>query len=388
MKKWLIGSLAATVVIAALPEQVDARDIIRSATKKATTFYKHAGKVELRMIEAEEIVLVRKRGAVWTKIEYDNKFGYVATKDLRFPETDKEKEEKLTKQGQALKKKTATYNRLVEKGLFSRLIGGEDLSYRLALSQFESHIQSVDVSKKAAKRLTTSYVNPGKRAIKRAKHELVAWQLMELAETQVRNMVYDEAAATYEKIQAELKSGKALRKKLNYPALSKAFQQKLTKRAKAIKKRLSASTFEDLLKEGHVHWMSEIQFEPITAAAPYIDSNDKKQTNGFVLKQSADRAAVMISLHLPDNNVFNQQQVIFKKVRYTLSRSQEMNEELLEAPITMVLRGDKVLHTSTTIEPLNEPIEKEAVVSADSAIFFEFENVPKGIAVTNIVFYR
>lgn len=388
MKKWLMGSIAATVVIASLPAQADAREIIRSATKKATMFYKHAGKVNIRMIEAEEIVLVRKRGAVWTKIEYDNHFGYVATKDLRFPETDEEKEAKLIVQGEALKKQTATYNRLVDKALLSRLIGREDLSYRLALSQFESHIQSVDVSKKAEKRLTTSYVNPGKRAIKRVKHELVAWQLMELAETQVRNMAYDEATATYKKIQKELKSGKALRKKLKYPALSKTFQQKLTKRSAAIQTRLKTSTFTDLLKEGHVHWMSEIQFESITAAAPYIDSNDKKHTNGFVLKQSADRAAVMISLHLPDNNVFNQQQIIFKKVRYTLSRSQGMNEALLEAPITMMLRGDKVLQAATTIEPLNEPIEKEAVVSADSAIFFEFEHVPKGIAVTDIVFYR
>lgn len=54
----------------------------------------------------------------------------------------------------------------------------------------------------------------------------------------------------------------------------------------------------------------------------------------------------------------------------------------------MVLRGDKVLKTAMTLEPLNEPIEKEAVISADSAIFFEFEHVPKGIAVTDIVFYR
>ncbi|MGN5456418.1 MAG: hypothetical protein ACI4XN_10520, partial [Candidatus Kurthia intestinigallinarum] len=388
MKKWFMGSLVATIAIASLPGDADAREIIRSATKQATTFYKHAGKVELRVIEAEEIVLIRKRGAVWTKIEYANKFGYVATKDLRFPETDQEKEAKLKVQGEALKKKTATYNRLVEKGLFDRLIGQEDLSYRLALAQFESHIQSVGVSKKAAKRLTTSYVNPGKRAIKRVKHELVAWQLMELAQTQVRNMAYDEAAVTYKKIQKELKAGKALRKKMKYPALPKTFQQKMTKRVASIQKRLKTSTFNDLLQEGHVHWMSEIQFEPITAATPYIDSNNKKHTNGFVLKQSADRAAVMISLHLPDSNIFNQQQVIFKKVRYTLSRSQGMNEELLEAPITMVLRGDKVLKTATTLEPLNEPIEKEAVISADSAIFFEFEHVPKGIAVTDIVFYR
>ena len=65
-----------------------------------------------------------------------------------------------------------------------------------------------------------------------------------------------------------------------------------------------------------------------------------------------------------------------------------MNDALLEAPVTITLRGDKVLYDVTTIEPLNEPIEKEAIVSADSAIFFEFENVPKGIAVTNIQFYR
>lgn len=388
MKKWLIGSLAATLVISSLPEQADAREIIRSSTKKATMFYKHAGKVDIRIIEAEEIVLIRKRGAVWTKIEYDNKFGYVATKDLRFPETDKEKEAKLEVQGESLKKQTATYNRLVDKALLSRLIGREDLSYRLSLAQFESHIKSVDVSKKATKRLTTSYVNPGKRAIKRVKHELAAWQLMELAEAQVRNMAYDEAEATYKKIQKELKSGKALRKKLKYPALSKTLQKKITKRSAAIQKRLKTSTFNDLLNEGHVHWMSEIQFESITAAAPYIDSNNKKHTNGFVLKQAADRAAVMISLHLPDNNVFNQQQISFKKVRYTLSRSKGMNEALLEAPLTMVLRGDKVLRASTTIEPLNEPIEKEAIVSEDSAIFFEFEHVPKGIAVTDIVFYR
>ncbi len=388
MKKWFMGSLVATIAIASLPGDADAREIIRSATKQATTFYKHAGKVELRVIEAEEIVLIRKRGAVWTKIEYANKFGYVATKDLRFPETDQEKEAKLEVQGEALKKKTAAYNRLVEKGLFDRLIGQEDLSYRLALAQFESHIQSVSVSKKAAKRLTTSYVNPGKRAIKRVKHELVAWQLMELAQTQVRNMAYDEAVVTYKKIQKELKAGKALRKKMKYPALPKTFQQKMTKRVASIQKRLKTSTFNDLLQEGHVHWMSEIQFTPITATAPYIDSNHQKQTDGFVLQKSADRAAVMISLHLPDNNVFHQQDIVFTKMRYTLSRSKAMNDALLEAPVTITLRGDKVLYDVTTIEPLNEPIEKEAIVSADSAIFFEFENVPKGIAVTNIQFYR
>ena len=349
MKRLITSSLAATILMASLPAQVEAREIVRSTTKKATIMYKHAGKVELRTIEAGEIVLIRKRGKVWTKIEYRNKFGYVATKDLKFPQTNKEKEQKLAKQGAALKKQTAVYNRVVEKGDITRLIGQEDLKYRLALAQFEAQIKAVNPGKAATKRLTTAYVNPGKRAMKRVQHELTAWQMLETAEAQVRALEYDEAEATYKRAQAELKA--------------------------------------DLLAEGHVHWMSDFQFEPITTASPYIDTNDNKQTTGFVLKQDAKRAAVMVSLHLPDDNVFNQK-VQFKKVSYTLSRSQAMNDSLLEAPVTMTLRGDKRLRESTTIEPLNEPIEKEAVVADDSAIFFEFENVPKGMAVTNIVFYR
>ena len=387
MKRLITSSLAATILMASLPAQVEAREIVRSTTKKATIMYKHAGKVELRTIEAGEIVLIRKRGKVWTKIEYRNKFGYVATKDLKFPQTNKEKEQKLAKQGAALKKQTAVYNRVVEKGDISRLIGQEDLKYRLALAQFEGQIKTVNLGKAATKRLTTAYVNPGKRAMKRVQHELTAWQMLETAEAQVRALEYDEAEATYKRAQAELKAGKALRKKMNYPALPKKFQKKIDKRAAVIKKRFTSSTFNDLLAEGHVHWMSEIQFESITTASPYIDSNNKKHTNGFVLQQDAKRAAVMVSLHLPDNNVFNKH-VVFKKMRYTLSRSQAMNDSLLEAPVTMTLRGDKRLRESTTIEPLNEPIEKEAVVADDSAIFFEFENVPKGMAVTNIVFYR
>lgn len=387
MKRLITSSLAATILMASLPAQVEAREIVRSTTKKATIMYKHAGKVELRTIEAGEIVLIRKRGKVWTKIEYRNKFGYVATKDLTFPQTNKEKEQKLAKQGAALKKQTAVYNRVVEKGDISRLIGQEDLKYRLALAQFEGQIKTVNPGKAATKRLTTAYVNPGKRAMKRVQHELTAWQMLETAEAQVRALEYDEAEATYKRAQAELKAGKALRKKMNYPALPKKFQKKIDKRAAGIKKRFTSSTFNDLLAEGHVHWMSEIQFESITTASPYIDSNNKKHTNGFVLQQDAKRAAVMVSLHLPDNNVFNKH-VVFKKMRYTLSRSQAMNDSLLEAPVTMTLRGDKQLRETTTIEPLNEPIEKEAVVADDSAIFFEFENVPKGMAVTNIVFYR
>jgi len=373
--------------MASLPTQVEAREIVRSTTKKVTIMYKHAGKVELRTIEAGEIVLIRKRGKVWTKIEYRNKFGYVATKDLTFPQTNKEKEQKLAKQGEALKKQTAVYNRVVEKGDISRLIGQEDLKYRLALAQFEGQIKAVNPGKAATKRLTTAYVNPGKRAMKRVQHELTAWQMLETAEAQVRALEYDEAEATYKRAQAELKAGKALRKKMNYPALPKKFQKKIDKRAAVIKKRFTSSTFNDLLAEGHVHWMSDFQFESITTASPYIDSNDNKQTTGFVLQQDAKRAAVMVSLHLPDNNVFNKH-VVFRKMRYTLSRSQAMNDSLLEAPVTMTLRGDKQLRETTTIEPLNEPIEKEAVVADDSAIFFEFENVPKGMAVTNIVFYR
>lgn len=387
MKRLITSSLAATILMASLPAQVEAREIVRSTTKKATIMYKHAGKVELRTIEAGEIVLIRKRGKVWTKIEYRNKFGYVATKDLTFPQTNKEKEQKLAKQGEALKKQTAVYNRVVEKGDISRLIGQEDLKYRLALAQFEGQIKTVNPGKAATKRLTTAYVNPGKRAMKRVQHELTAWQMLETAEAQVRALEYDEAEATYKRAQAELKAGKALRKKMNYPALPKKFQKKIDKRAAVIKKRFTSSTFNDLLAEGHVHWMSDFQFESITTASPYIDSNDNKQTTGFVLQQDAKRAAVMVSLHLPDNNVFNKH-VVFKKMRYTLSRSQAMNDSLLEAPVTMTLRGDKQLRETTTIEPLNEPIEKEAVVADDSAIFFEFENVPKGMAVTNIVFYR
>lgn len=387
MKRLITSSLAATILMASLPVQVEAREIVRSTTKKATIMYKHAGKVELRTIEAGEIVLIRKRGKIWTKIEYRNKFGYVATKDLTFPQTNKEKEQKLAKQGAALKKQTAVYNRVVEKGDISRLIGQEDLKYRLALAQFEGQIKTVNPGKAATKRLTTAYVNPGKRAMKRVQHELTAWQMLETAEAQVRALEYDEAEATYKRAQAELKAGKALRKKMNYPALPKKFQKKIDKRAAVIKKRFTSSTFNDLLAEGHVHWMSDFQFESITTASPYIDSNNKKHTNGFVLQQDAKRAAVMVSLHLPDNNVFNKH-VVFKKMRYTLSRSQAMNDSLLEAPVTMTLRGDKQLRETTTIEPLNEPIEKEAVVADDSAIFFEFENVPKGMAVTNIVFYR
>ena len=342
MKRLITSSLAATILMASLPAQVEAREIVRSTTKKATIMYKHAGKVELRTIEAGEIVLIRKRGKVWTKIEYRNKFGYVATKDLKFPQTNKEKEQKLAKQGAALKKQTAVYNRVVEKGDISRLIGQEDLKYRLALAQFEAQIKAVNPGKAATKRLTTAYVNPGKRAMKRVQHELTAWQMLETAEAQVRALEYDEAEATYKRAQAELKAGKALRKKMNYPALPKKFQQKIDKRAAVIKQRFTSSTFNDLLAEGHVHWMSDFQFEPITTASPYIDSNDNKQTTGFVLKQDAKRAAVMVSLHLPDDNVFNQK-VQFKKVSYTLSRSQAMNDSLLEAPVTMTLRGDKRL---------------------------------------------
>lgn len=387
MKRIIAGTVLAHVVIASLPVTVEAREMVRSTTKKATTMYKHAGKGALRTIEAGEVVLIRKRGNVWTKIEYRNKFGYVATKDLTFPATNKAKEQKLAKQGEALKKQTALYHRIVEKGDISRLIGQEDLRHRLALAQFEAQMKTINPGKAATKRLTTAYVNPAKRAMKRVQHELTAWQMLGTAEAHVRALAYDEAEAAYKKAQSALKAGKALRKKMHYEALSKKFQQKIDQRMAAIKKRLKASTFTDLAAEGHVHWMSDFQFAPITSSAPYVDSNGKKQTTGFVLKQSATRAAVMVSLHLPDNNVFDQK-VQFKKVSYTLSRSQAMNDYLLEAPVTMVLRGDKQLYEKTTMEPLNEPIEKEAIVSNDSAIFFEFENVPKGMAVTNIVFYR
>lgn len=390
MKKWIACACASTLVLSAVTVDVAhaKKLILRGVTKQDTTMYERRGKDPIAVIPASEVILIRNREKVWTKVEYNNEYGFVLTAHLKFAKTNKEKEEDLAKSGAKLLKRAKAFRKVVDKGNLDT-ISLESLKFEFEVSKYASEVSAVNPGKAARERLTKQYVNPARRELKRIQHELTAWDQLKQAETYIKAMQYDEAKKTYNAALASLKAGKALRKKNNYPALSKKFQQKLDKQSKKIKTRFTYSTLTDLINEGHVKFLADFQFTALSTKTPFVDSNGKKHTNGFVTRQSPlVQSSVMLHLRNGLDEVYDRDVPIFKKMRYTVARSKASNNIPLTQDVTVTLRGTNILNELTTIAPMNEPIEKETSIEHEPTIFFDFRDVPPDIAIVDLKFYR
>lgn len=390
MKKWVISACASTLILSSLTaETAHAKKLIlRGVTKKETMMYEHKGKDLMAVIPAQEVILIRNKEKQWTKIEYNNEYGYVLTKDLKFTKTNKEKEEELTESGEKLLKKVKAFHKVVDKGNVENIVL-ESLKFELEVSKYSSEVTSINPGKAAIERLTKQYVNPARRELKRVQYEIKAWDQFKEAETYIQALEYDNAKKSYEAALQSLKSGVDIRKKNKYEALPKKFQQALNKRSNKINTRFKYSTLTDMINDGHVKFLSTIQFTPLSTENTFIDSDGKVHTDGFVTRQTPmGQSSVMMHLRNAFDEAYGRDVPIFKKVRYTLARSEASNAVPLTQNVTVTLRGTNGLNDVTTIEPMNEPIEKLASISAEPTIFFDFKEVPANIAIVDLKFYR
>lgn len=390
MKKYTAIACTSALVLSMMPqEDVSAKKLIlRGVVKQDTTMYEHIGKDPITVIPAGEVILIRQRDKVWTKVEFNNEYGYVLSKHLKFSKTNKQKEEELEKAGKTLTKKAKAFRKVVNQGNIDQIVV-DALKYDFEVSQYDTQVTSVNPGKAARERLTKAYTNPARRELKRIKHELIAWDQLKKAEVDIKAMQYDEAKKSYQSAMKHIKAGQKWRKKMKYEDLSKKFQKTLTQRTKKINTRFTYSTFTDLVNEGHVKFLADFQFTPLSATVNFIDSDGKTQTNGFVTKANAlSQSSVLIHLRNARDEVYGRDVPIFKKMRYTFARSEKSNTDMLSAPVTMTLRGTKSLLETTTIEPMNEPIEKETKIVNESTILFEFKDVPPNMALVNLKFYR
>ena len=72
-----------------------------------------------------------------------------------------------------------------------------------------------------------------------------------------------------------------------------------------------------MINDGHVKFLSTVQFTPLSASQTFTDSDGKVQTNGFVTRQNPmGQSSVMIHLRNAFDETYGRDVPIFKKMRY------------------------------------------------------------------------
>lgn len=377
-------SVLALSAVAVSPSEVSAKNT--SATTQAkSTVYKAVDKKKkvVTVAKGKKVTVISKTGS-WTKIKYGKYTGYTLTKNLKFTTVAQQNVIIATEKGKILLKKLTSFNQLAKAGNITAMSNGKYDELSTLVANYESEVSNYKMSSEEKTKLNTTYTKPLQDGLERYSNELDAWRLLGQAESNIKNNKYDSAQKRVDAANEAYAAGKLLRENKKYAALPTKLATKLEDKFKVVQQRFSYSTFNQLFNDKKVSFSTE-EYENtiITENNPFVNSEKKKYTDGFVTPKVSDYGSYI--------EIDNLKNAGFKSVSLTLSLGDYWNSHELSEPVTFYVQIDTEYYEmySFKLSGGDEPLEINIPLeNMENSLTLHFEELEQQIGLTNFKFNR
>lgn len=251
MAKWTISGAMAFSIVAPITLQASTEAV--AASKKATvkvssaTIYKTTSKKNrLGTVRKGTTLTYSTKGAVWTKVKYKGKMGYILSKQLKFPQTAAEIYLNADAKGKNVKNALQTLNEAEASGNMNSIYTKTYDALQSAISKYTKELDGFKLSKADRDRLKAKYIKPADQQLERLAGVYNSWNELNQTEKRMNNFDYDAAQKSFDRSITAYSETEAYIQDNNLSPLNAKLATKVKKRKDSLDRRFSYSTFSEL----------------------------------------------------------------------------------------------------------------------------------------------
>ena len=204
MAKWTISGAMAFSIVAPITLQASTEAV--AASKKATvkvssaTIYKTTSKKNrLGTVRKGTTLTYSTKGAVWTKVKYKGKTGYILSKQLKFPQTAAEIYLNADAKGKNVKNALQILNEAEASGNMNSIYTKTYDALQSAISKYSKELDGFKLSKADRDRLKEKYIKPADQQLERLAGVYNSWNELNQTEKRMNNFDYDAAQKSFDR---------------------------------------------------------------------------------------------------------------------------------------------------------------------------------------------
>lgn len=251
MAKWSISGAMAFSIVAPITLQASTEAV--AASKKATvkvssaTIYKTTSKKNrLGTVRKGTTLTYSTKGAVWTKVKYKGKTGYILSKQLKFPQTAAEIYLNADAKGKNVKNALQTLNEAEASGNMNSIYTKTYDALQSAISKYTKELDGFKLSKADRDRLKAKYIKPADQQLERLAGVYNSWNELNQTEKRMNNFDYNAAQKSFDRSITAYSETEAYIQDNNLSPLNAKLATKMKKRKESLDRRFSYSTFSEL----------------------------------------------------------------------------------------------------------------------------------------------
>lgn len=251
MAKWTISGAMAFSIVAPITIQASTEAV--AASKKATvkvsaaTIYKTTSKKNrLGTVRKGTTLTYSTKGAVWTKVKYKGKTGYILSKQLKFPQTAAEIYLNADAKGKNVKNALQILNEAEASGNMNSIYTKTYDALQSAISKYSKELDGFKLSKADRDRLKAKYIKPADQQLERLAGVYNSWNELNQTEKRMNNFDYDAAQKSFDRSITAYSETEAYIQDNNLSPLNAKLATKVKKRKDSLDRRFSYSTFSEL----------------------------------------------------------------------------------------------------------------------------------------------
>lgn len=318
MAKWTISGAMAFSIVAPITIQASTEAV--AASKKATvkvssaTIYKTTSKKNrLGTVRKGTTLTYSTKGAVWTKVKYKGKTGYILSKQLKFPQTAAEIYLNADAKGKNVKNALQTLNEAEASGNMNSIYTKTYDALQSAISKYTKELDGFKLSKADRDRLKAKYIKPADQQLERLAGVYNSWNELNQTEKRMNNFDYDAAQKSFDRSITAYSETEAYIQDNNLSPLNAKLATKVNKRKDSLDRRFSYSTFSELQP-------SSISSDAKKLTGTEKDIFKKAHSNGLI---TTDNLSFTL-MKIPIANERNKGG--FKKLTFNLTAGDYWNE--------------------------------------------------------------
>ncbi|MGK4153342.1 hypothetical protein AB0X74_11850 [Kurthia gibsonii] len=321
--KWTMGTALAFTVCAPVMTQTATEAVAASkqATVKvsAASIYKTPSKkVKYGVVKKGTKLTYTSKGAIWTKVKYKGKTGYILTKQLSYIssqtalylEYDKYGKQLKEAQKVLLKEAQKVLHTWEKEGKVKDIYAEGYIVFQDAVADVDAEIGDSKLTKANKAKLRAKYIQPAEIELQRLCGIYNMWNLYTQTEKRMNNFNYTSAQKSYDQSITTLAETEAyiLEKKLQ--PIQPKMKEVLKKRQATLERRFSYST----LKEMGGSLSNDVRYLQGNERDTYL----KKHTNGVITTDFED-SLFFVNI---GNSIRTGE---FKKLTFTLAAGEYWN---------------------------------------------------------------
>ncbi|MEB7773232.1 hypothetical protein [Kurthia gibsonii] len=378
--KWTMGTALAFTVCAPVMTQTATEAVAASkqATVKvsAASIYKTPSKkVKYGVVKKGTKLTYTSKGAIWTKVKYKGKTGYILTKQLSYISSQTALYLEYDKYGKQLKEAQKVLHTWEKEGKVKDIYAEGYIVFQDAVADVDAEIGDSKLTKANKAKLRAKYIQPAEIELQRLGGIYNMWNLYTQTEKRMNNFDYTSAQKSYDQSITTLAETEAyiLEKKLQ--PIQPKMKEVLKKRQATLERRFSYST----LKEMGGSLSNDVRYLQGNERDTYL----KKHTNG-VITTDFENSLFFVNI---GNSIRTGE---FKKLTFTLAAGEYWNTHTSEndylAKVFIKYDDDNAAILTEGSEPMQVTIYLERY-----KYFKQIElkgSIHRDIIISNVRFWR